>query len=85
MLNDTKTWTSRNKWYGEVGDTFDIFEHTFQIIARYKISLNHVAEHWYDEGCDSSEDFIVLWGTIHPRKGFDPMQVVKVHVFRRIN
>jgi len=85
MLDDVKTWTTRTKWYGDIGDTFEIFEHEFEIVNRFKMPLNFVALHWIDEGCDSREDFVQLWKKIHPRKGFVPNQEGKVHVFRRIS
>jgi len=85
MLDDVKTWTSRTKWYGNIGDTFEIFGHEFEIVDRFRASLNYVALHWIEEGCESREDFIQLWKQIHPRKGFDPTQRVFVHVFRRIS
>lgn len=85
MLDDVKTWTSRTKWYGKVGDTFDIFGHTFEVVNRFKMPLSIVALHWKEEGCKDSTDFWEVWKQIHPRKGFVPDQRVFVHVFRRIS
>lgn len=84
MLNGQKTVTSRTKWYGKIGDTFDVFGATFEIIETYPSLLNDVAcLHFREEGCRSTVEFIKIWESIHPRKGFVPSQVVKVHEFER--
>lgn len=85
LLDGTKTWTSRTKWYGEIGDTFEAFGHEFVITRRFQMTLSRVAIFWREEGCKSREDFVELWKKIHPRKGFDPKWVVNVHVFARVS
>ena len=84
LLNGTKTWTSRTKRYGKIGDTFDAFGATFAITDIKHWHLSFVTNHWKEEGCESREDFIQLWQKIHPRKGYDPYQQVYVHIFRRM-
>jgi len=84
MLDGTKTWTSRTRWYGDVGDTFDVFGATFKITKRMKKSLVCVAGHWEEEGCVSEHDFKEVWRKIHRVKGYYPAWVVKVHVFERV-
>jgi len=84
LLDGTKTWTSRTRRLGNVGDTFDAFGHEFEILKVEHRMLKNVAFHWREEGCSSREDFVEVWKQIHPRKGYDPQQIVKVHVFRRI-
>ena len=84
MLNGQKTWTSRNKWYGQIWDTFDAFGEEFVITNRARLSLGYVADHSKEEGCKSREDFIELWKQIHPRRGFLTEQIVKVHQFKKV-
>lgn len=85
LLDGTKTWTSRTKWYGEIGDIFDVFGATFEITHRMLKPLFFVVEHWREEGCESKHDFKEVWRKIHPIKGYYPSWIVKVHVFRRIS
>jgi len=84
LLNDTKTWTSRTKRYGKVGDTFSIFGATFEILEIVKMTLEEVANNWKKEGCESKKDFIEIWEEIHPIKGFIPTQRVFVHIFKKV-
>jgi len=41
-------------------------------------------EYYLEEGCKTSSDFVEVWKQIHPRKGFQPSQMVWVHVFKRV-
>lgn len=85
MLSDAKTATSRTKRYGKAGDTFDAFGQTFEILQVSKVSLRFVANEYYlDEGCTSDLHFIRVWREIHPRKGFQPDQMVWLHEFKRV-
>jgi hypothetical protein len=85
LLNDTKTWTSRTKRYGKKGDTFDAFGHEFEILGVEKRALWDIADnHYKEEGCESTIDFMKVWSKLHQRKGWHPYQRVFVHVFRRI-
>jgi hypothetical protein len=86
MLTGVKTWTSRTKKYGEAGDTFEAFGRTFRIDDVFKNRLGNVASLYYDrEGVGSKQEFVELWKKIHPRKGFEPGQLVWVHQFSLMN
>ena len=85
MLNGTKTMTSRNSWYGTLGDVFTAFGATFKIVAQQKILLGVIAHHHFlEEGFNSADEFIECWKRLHPRKGYTPDLWVKVHIFKRI-
>jgi uncharacterized protein YqfB (UPF0267 family) len=85
MLNSIKTLTSRTKRMGKEGDTFEAFGATFQLTDVRRITLFYVANHAYrQEGMQSKEEFIEVWKQIHPRKGYDPNQLVWVHQFKKI-
>jgi len=84
LLSGQKIWTSRSRWYGNIGDTFPAFGETFIILDRTKMPLDNVANHFVEEGCESREDFIKLWKQIHPYRGFIPKQMVYVHIFKKI-
>jgi len=90
-----KRCTSRNRKYGEVGDTFvcnyesiitgDERIIKYQITHIEKVTLGFVAEHLYKlEGASLPEEFIKVWEDIHPVIGFVPTQKVWVHVFKEI-
>lgn len=82
LLNGTKTWTSRNKKCGEVGDAFIAFGRTFEITGISQKNLCEVIQHFREEGLTSVEEAIRVWGQIHPIKGYVPTQLVWVHEFR---
>lgn len=85
LLDGKKTKTSRNKKYGDLGDTFDIFDGVFKITAIEKQPLEKVATQWYaEEGCDSPAAFRDIWIKLHPIKGFEAEKDVFVHTFTRI-
>lgn len=86
MLNGQKTWTSRTRRMGNIGDTFDAFGATFEIVEVSTMTLKQIADNYFrEEGCRSVQDFVEVWRAIHPRKGSVPSQRVYVHVFRRIS
>ena len=85
MLSGKKTWTSRTRKYGEKGDTFTVFDATFEVVNVSQMRLDVVAYlHSKEEGLNSPEDFMATWKMIHPRTGYDPEQVVWVHEFKRV-
>lgn len=85
LLFGNKTWTSRTKRYGDKGDSFEAFGATFLIEKVFKESLGNIASyHFKEEGCGSRQEFINIWRKIHPRKGFDPSQMVWVHQFIKL-
>jgi len=84
MLAGIKTCTSRTKKYGEEGDTFEVFGAMFEIQSVCRFPLRAVASELYKyEGFNQPEEFIDIWTSLHPRKGYDPEQRVNVHFFRR--
>lgn len=71
---------------GQLGDTFQAFGATFCIFGITHQYLVNVADDLYEkEGCETPQDFIKVWESIHPRKGYDPCQKVYVHWFERID
>ncbi len=85
MVGGTKTCTSRNRFYGVSGDTFEAFGCEFKITAVDKMILRDIAALLYRaEGCDSPEEFEKVWTKIHPRKGFVWNQEVYVYHFKRL-
>lgn len=85
MSCQLKTVTSRTKRYGDAGDTFKAFGLNFLIEYVVKLPLWIVAHYLYRaEGFMSPDGFIFCWKKIHPRKGYDPTQVVHVHFFKRV-
>lgn len=85
MLNGTKTMTCRSKAYGKAEDTFEAFGTKFVIIEVKKMKLGIVAfDHYKDEGCKSSDEFIEIWNEIHPWKGFQAETMVFAHRFERV-
>jgi len=87
MLEGVKIWSSRSRWFGKVGDTFEAFGSTFEIIDKKRLKLGIVvADHWKEEGFYGIEDFIETWRKIHPVRGFDSDWTVCVHIFsKRLN
>lgn len=84
MLNGTMTWTSRSRWFGEVGDWFEIFDGVFDIVERKRLPLAKVVyHHWEEGGFGSVEDFKEYWKKLHPKVGYKSDWMVHVHVFRR--
>ena len=85
MLAGDKDCTSRNKRYGDVGDTFEKFGATFEIDAQERSTLEDVALNLFrEEGCTSPDHFIAVWKAIHPRAGWTPEKLVWVHYFKRV-
>ena len=85
LFSGTKTATSRTKRYGIPGDTFVVSGREFVLTAVYPTRLRNVAgKLWKREGCSSESEFVKIWKGIHPRKGWDPEQVVFVHEFEMV-
>ncbi len=91
LLDDgTKTWTTRTKAYGKVGDRFEVPGHpgpVFELVEVKKVRLCIVAiTHWKEEGCKSAMHFIKVWNGIHPRKTYETAfnDEYTVHVFKRV-
>ena len=77
-----KFCTSRNKRYGQPGQTF-VCIREYVIIGCAKMPLWMVAKYlWRMEGAVSEADFKYVWSQIHPKTGFVPDQLVWVHFFQ---
>jgi hypothetical protein len=86
LLTGIKVCTSRTRKMGKPGDTFTAFGQEFQINYVWGTSLGIVAKTlWAKEGVKSPLEFEGVWREIHPRKGFDPGQLVYVHNFSRVD
>lgn len=85
-LDGRKVCTSRNKRYGEPGDTFPIEGVEFRLFATECVCLNRVAYCFYrQEGFDSPEGFIAKWNEIHPRVGYEEEHMVWLHWFAAVS
>ena len=85
MLRGQKTWTSRTKKYGKVGDIFEAFGSTFELKEVTQMLLSKVAiNHFVEEGFESFLDFVDCWEKLHYLKGYVPEQKVWVHVFEKL-
>jgi len=81
-LKQGKHATTRIKKYGEVGDTFTVDGMTYGLHFVGKCHLQFISFFmWKTEGAKDEIEFINVWEKIHPRKGFDPEQLVWFHYF----
>ena len=92
LYTSQKTMTSRNKRYGVIGDQFcmDFPEHGFSRVYELthleRVTLAFVRDKFYwDEGCDTEDEFVRVWNDIHPRKKFDDDQKVWLHCFKMVS
>ena len=83
-----KTCTSRNKKYGNVGDTFEVVllngnTNHYKLTHVERVTLGFVRDHFYEkEGCDNPKHFEKIWVEIHPGKKFDQNHKVWLHCFK---
>ncbi len=84
MLNGTKTMTSRTKIYGAKGDFFEAFGSGFRLDSVDAQPFKVISAQWKAEGCSSLDDFLGVWREIHPRKMFEPDELLFVHRFHQI-
>jgi hypothetical protein len=85
IADGAKCCTSRNKRYGKIGDTFRIDGRTYRLTDVRRLSLYTVAQRCFGlEGVNSPQEFETLWADIHPRKGWDPEQLVWTHFFEEV-
>lgn len=83
VLSGNKTATSRTKRYGEIGDYFIINGRKFVLSYVHRIMLDEVVHGcWQKEGMESIDQFKKIWAEIHPRKGYDPNQMVWYHEWK---
>lgn len=92
LILGTKIATSRNKRYGEIGDTFKVVfkdfnreDREYQLTAILPLMLSHVGIFLYKiEGAESSKEFHDVWCDIHKRAGWTPEKIVYVHMFEEL-
>ena len=85
MLSGKKIYTTRTKKYGKPGDTFEAFGALFELKSILRPYLGSVAKAYFKgEGCGKPIEFVEIWRQLHPRKGFDPLQIVYLHIFERV-
>jgi len=85
MLNGQKTATTRTKKYGNGGDLFSAFEHSFQLTKVDKVYLGDVCSVFYkQEGFNSQGEFIECWNKLHSRKHYQYDTPVYLHQFKRV-
>lgn len=83
MLSGRKTMTSRTKWYGKAGDYFEAFGARFTIVMQSVVPLETITSLYYrQEGVGSPDEFKAVWVRLHPRLGWQPELMVKLHRFR---
>ncbi len=83
MREGIKTWTTRSKYIGQVGDWFKYFGKTFEIVERKRMLLGEVVEeHYTEEGFRTSANMARVWVLLHPVIGYNPKRNVFVHIFR---
>jgi len=86
----SKTYTTRSRAYGQVGDIFEVPGHPgpeFELLEIKKMRLCIVAiSHWKEEGCTSALNFIKIWNNLHPRKVYEKAfnDEYTVHIFKRV-
>ena len=84
MVSGKKTCTSRTKRYGITGDKFKIFGMEFELTRVQQVELFEIANNQFEkEGFDSYQEFINCWNRIHPRKKYNPFQLIWAHFFKR--
>ena len=77
--------TSRNKKYGNPGDTFQVEDKTYKLEMVVKLPLEFIAKELYNsEGCRDQYEFMKVWKDIHPRAGWTPDKMVWYHYFREV-
>jgi hypothetical protein len=84
-LQGKKHMTTRTRKYGDEGDTFEINGVPFAIMGVGNIPLHRVANKLFEsEGFSSREEFIDYWNKLHPRKKYDPDQMVWIHSYMKV-
>lgn len=86
-----KCCTSRTKRYGCPGDLFLLHRKEIdmkflcEIMGVVQLPLGFVAYRLYQlEGFGDEEDFINVWNELHPKKKYNPDQLVWVHFFDKV-
>jgi hypothetical protein len=82
ILKKQKSSTSRYEKLGNVGDDFFIQDKCYVFDFVGKLPLWIIRDELYrSEGCDTKQDFELVWMDIHPKRGFKPMDEVWYHHF----
>ncbi len=85
LLSGQKTATTRTKKYGNGGDLFSAFGHTFKLTTVRKVYLSFVCSVFYQqEGFNSQAEFVECWNKLHPRKKYHYSNIVYLHQFKRV-
>jgi hypothetical protein len=85
MLAGIKTMTCRPKRMGSPGDLFEAFGATFRLTHVMRMRLGYVGSDCFEqEGCASIQEFMEVWKSIHPTKGFHGDEIVYAHCFVRV-
>ena len=85
ILSGQKTATTRPKKYGNGGDLFSAFGHSFQLTKVDKVYLGDVCSVFYkQEGFNSQSEFVECWNKLHPRKNYHYDTPVYLHQFKRV-
>jgi len=80
-----KIATTRTKRYARKGEVFEDRGEIYRVTHVVKLPLGVVADYFFrEEGFDDTEDFVEMWERIYPRKGFDPDQLVWLHLYIRL-
>ena len=82
ILKGEKVCTTRTKVYGKKGDGFILYDKTWVLRQVEEVTLDMVACLLYKaEGCSNAGEFVGVWNTLHPIKGYRPSQRVFLHWF----
>jgi len=85
MLSGQKIATTRTKKYGNGGDLFSAFGHSFQLTKVDKVYLGDVCSVFYkQEGFNSQSEFIECWNRLYLRKKYYFSDIVYLHQFKRV-
>ena len=86
MMDGTKLMTCRTEKKGDPGDVFEAWGHRFVLTHVMRMQLGYVGSDCFEqEGVKSVQEFMEVWKSIHPTKGFDGDQIVWAHCFRRVD
>jgi hypothetical protein len=85
LLSGRHTTTTRRRAIGPVGTRFVAFGHVFEVVSVMKTLLSTVACCCFrTEGYASPAAFRLAWAERHPRRGWQPGQLVYHHVIRKV-
>jgi hypothetical protein len=86
LRSNDKTATTRTERYGDPGDVFEVDDELFLLTHVTQLPLGIVANHFsHEEGASSFGEFIEVWESIHPQRGYEPDRQVHLHLFCRVD